>query len=58
MDDNRMTAFDKIFELDEVVPGGLYCVGLTVEDIQFFEEHARERMAKKVARYETSTTED
>lgn len=47
MDDDRTTAFDKIFELDDVVPGGLYCVGLTDEDMQFFEEHARERMAKK-----------
>ena len=47
MDDDRMTAFDKYAELDKVVPGGLYCVGLTDEDIQFFEEHARELRAKR-----------
>lgn len=47
MDDKRMAALEEYAELDDVAPDGVLCVGLTDEDMAFFEKHTQERMAKK-----------
>ena len=38
---------EEVFEIDKHVKDGVYCDGLSKEDVKAFEEHAKERKQSK-----------
>ena len=47
MKNDMKNDMEKLFDLDNHVKDGVYCVGLTAEDMAAFAEHAKKRKSAK-----------